>query len=526
MEAVLSGEETRKIDEYTSRQGGIEAAWLMERAARALEAEILAWGFGGSPVLLLCGMGNNGGDGIALARMLLERGMQVRMVTVGSKERATTRWRLQRERLDDLNRNRSVSDKNHPGMTEYHIEGAFTETDRVAVKALLTGAELVVDAVFGVGLARPLAGAYAGLIGMVAAYLADAEGRGPKVLAVDMPSGISADTGAVLGTALPADITLTFGYRKRGQLLYPGAVYCGNVRVADIGFADFWRTFGRPGCVTGGRELLKELPPRSADTNKGSYGKLLVAAGSPGMAGAALLCAAAGYRTGCGLVYVLTPEENRVILQARLPEAVYMCSDQSIGREVFSGGFSAAVIGPGLSKAPQAERLLRLALEELSVPLVLDADALNLIAEKEELSEAVKRYAHGVILTPHRGEMARLLKTTIGELKADPVKAARELSEVFGCICVAKDARTVVYGKKQGGYICEAGNDGMATGGSGDVLAGIIGGLLAQRPSDPYTAAVLGVSIHAWAGDNAAERQGKRFMLAEDIIEGMREILK
>lgn len=512
MEAVLTAGETRKIDVYTSEVCGISTAELMERAARAVEAEILAGDFFRKPVLVVCGMGNNGADGLALARMLVQRAMRVRLITVGKRGKATPLWRWQRENLQ--------------GVSEYHIEGTFTEADRDAVQEKLSGTGLIVDAVFGVGLARPVAGVYAELIGLISASLAKSRQNRPMVLAVDMPSGISADTGAVLGTALCADKTVTFGYRKCGQLLYPGAAYCGELTVADIGFADFGAVFGRSACVTGDRTLLEKLPERRPDANKGSYGRLLVAAGSEGMAGAALLSAAAGYRTGCGLVYVLTPEENRVILQSRLPEAVYMRLDGTLRERLLQSSFLAAVIGPGLSKSAQAREELLAVLEILRVPLVLDADALNLIAEDEALSEAVKGYAYGVIMTPHKAEMARLLKMTIEELKKDPVGAARALSERFGCVCVAKDARTVVYGPGHSAYICTAGNDGMATGGSGDVLAGIIGGLLAQDPTDLYMTAVLGVSVHAWAGDGAAARLGTRFMLAGDIIEGMSEVLK
>jgi NAD(P)H-hydrate epimerase len=272
-------------------------------------------------------------------------------------------------------------------------------------------------------------------------------------------------------------------------------------------------------------QILKMLPKRQSDANKGTYGKLLAAAGSDGMAGAALLCATAAYRTGCGLVYVLTPEKNRVIIQSQLPEAVYLRRDGDVSEQLKSG-YSAAVVGPGLSKGPEAGALLKAVLETLQVPLVLDADALNLIAQDPTMSEAVKRYPGGIIMTPHRGEMARLLKTDIECLKADPVGTAKCLAEQYHCVCVAKDARTVVYAPGREAYVCTDGNDGMATGGSGDVLAGVIGGLLAQDGTDLYRTAVLGVYVHARAGDAAAARLGKRFMLARDIIEGMCEVLK
>ena len=277
--------------------------------------------------------------------------------------------------------------------------------------------------------------------------------------------------------------------------------------------------------VRAGRDLLDLLPRRIDDSNKGTYGKLLVIAGSDGMAGAALLSAEAAYRTGCGLVYVLTPEENRVIIQSRLPEAVYLRRDEDIS-EKLSRKYSAAVLGPGLGTGKEALNTVLTALRRLKVPIVMDADALNLTARYGEVRDAVRNYSHGIIMTPHLLEAARLLGKPLEDLPDDRKLVARLVAEKYNCVCATKSAHTVCYADGKDPFICMEDNDGLATGGSGDVLSGIIGGLLAQDASDLYLTATLGVTVHSLAGKAAAEHLGKRFMLAGDIIDGMKYVLR
>ncbi len=272
-------------------------------------------------------------------------------------------------------------------------------------------------------------------------------------------------------------------------------------------------------------KLLEALPKRVQDSNKGTYGRLLVIAGSDGMAGAAVLSAEAAYRTGCGLVYVLTPEENRVIIQTRLPEAVYLRRDEDLSKKL-SGKYSAAILGPGLGMGKEALNTVLLALRTLNAPIVMDADALNIVAKYGEVRDAVRNYAHGIIMTPHLLEAARLLGKTLEDLPEDRREVARQISEKYKCVCVAKSANTVCYAPDREIFTCLVDNDGLATGGSGDVLAGIIGGFLAQDSSDPYKSAVLGVGVHSLAGKVAASECGERYMLAGDIIRGMRDVLK
>ncbi len=280
------------------------------------------------------------------------------------------------------------------------------------------------------------------------------------------------------------------------------------------------------GALAGLREkLLDALPKRVKDSNKGTYGRLLVIAGSDGMAGAAVLAAEAAYRTGCGLVYVLTPEENRVIIQTRIPEAVYLRRDEGLSKKL-SGKYSAAILGPGLGTGKEALNTVLMALRTLNVPIVMDADALNLTARYSEIRDEVRNYSHGIIMTPHLLEAARLLGKSLEDLPNDHQKVARQISEKYNCVCVAKSAYTVCYGPDREIFTCLVDNDGLATGGSGDVLAGIIGGFLAQDSSDPYKSAVLGVSVHSLAGKVAAREWGERYMLAGDIIRGMRDVLK
>ncbi len=272
-------------------------------------------------------------------------------------------------------------------------------------------------------------------------------------------------------------------------------------------------------------KLLEALPKRVQDSNKGTYGRLLVIAGSDGMAGAAVLSAEAAYRTGCGLVYVLTPEENRVVIQTKLPEAVYLRRDEDLGKKL-SEKYSAAILGPGLGTGKEALNTVLMALRTLNVPIVIDADALNLAARFSEVRDAVRNYSHGIIMTPHLLEAARLLGKSLEDLPEERREVARRISEKYNCVCVAKSANTVCYAPDRDIFTCLVYNDGLATGGSGDVLAGIIGGFLAQDSSDIYKSAVLGVSVHSLAGKVAAGECGERYMLAGDIIRGMRDVLK
>ncbi len=512
MQYLLDDRQMKAVDRYNIEEIGIPSLVLMERAALFVAAEGERLCPEGGLVRLVCGTGNNGADGLAAARMLFLHGRRVEVFLLGRPERATEENKVQRGILQKL------------GVPVY-TAGGFFEYDK------RESASLVVDALFGIGLSRPLEGEAAEAV----SRMNEAGKAGIPILSVDVPSGLAAGTGRVLGVAVRADVTVTFGYEKLGMALYPGTEYAGRRVVADIGFAEppdmagVVRTF-----CPGERGWL---PKRAADGNKGTFGRVFLAAGSPGMCGAAYFSGKAAGVSGAGLVQIGTARENVPVLQTLFPEAVVTVLDadgepgkgsgetdaRGQSREPFREGSgllgraSVLVAGPGLSVNASAGRLLKMLLRErkaCGIPCVLDADALNLLAGERELLAYLDEKT---ILTPHMGEMARLTGKTVEELKADPVGAARAFHETHGVVCVLKDARTVV-ASERGVYVNLSGNDGMATGGSGDVLSGIIGGLLAGG-MEPFEAAETGVYLHGLAGDAAAERLGRRSMMAGDILE-------
>ncbi len=499
MQYLLDGSQMKAVDRYHIETLGIPSLSLMERAAQAAASEAERLLPGGGKVLVLCGAGNNGADGLAAARMLSFHGYTVRAVLFGDPARATEEWKVQFGILKKLGVPADTAD----GLSEYGIEEA----------------DLILDALFGIGLRRPLEGAF------YEAVLAVNRAACP-VVSVDIPSGIDAGTGQILGAAVKASVTVTFGYEKLGMVLYPGAAYCGKRVLADIGFTSPpWLTdTGTVRAFLPGEPGI--LPERRSDGNKGTFGKVLIAAGSPGMCGAAYMSALSAYRTGAGLVRIYTAKENVPVLQTLLPEAVVTSYDsrriEEAEPEKALDWADVLVVGPGLSTEPYAKVLLtRLLQARRGKPAVLDADALNLLAADGELLSFLDDRC---IVTPHIGEMARLTGKTAGELKAGPVEAAKEFQEAHGAVCVLKDARTVVASEK-GIYVNLSGNDGMATGGSGDVLSGILGGLLAGGLA-PSQAAETGVWLHGLSGDLAADRLGRRAMTAADLAGALGDILK
>ncbi|MCC8149916.1 MAG: NAD(P)H-hydrate dehydratase, partial [Lachnospiraceae bacterium] len=350
------------------------------------------------------------------------------------------------------------------------------------------------------------------------------EKQGWKV-AVDIASGISADDGRIMGIAFRADFTATFGFAKIGQLLYPGASMTGKLAVEDIGI-DGKSLLGEEPAVRRPEESdLALLPKRSDDSNKGSYGKVLIFAGSRNMAGAAVFSARAACRTGAGLVKVATDEANREIIQTLVPEAVLTTYDTGTDMCAFVkeqiGWADAVVLGPGIGRTAGAEQMVQSVLMEARVPCLLDADALNILAEHPEWFRQARA---DLVLTPHLGEMSRLCRKPVAEIKGSLLETAGTYAARYGGTVVLKDVRTVTACQNGRFYINTTGNHGMATAGSGDVLTGIIGALLGQAVSSDK-AAFLGVMIHGMAGDAAARKVGRTSLTASDLIEGICEVL-
>lgn len=509
---ILTAEQMRRCDQQTI-DAGTPSRVLMERAAAALVHELDAHTelFPAGQTLVLCGGGNNGGDGFAAARLLTTgTGCAPRPVAVLYLGQLTP------EGTPDPSRMSEECARQY----RLAVEAGLPVYPPEELETLLPACRSVIDAVFGIGLERPVTGRIAAVFQQIAQ-------AGLPVLAADIPSGVSANTGECLGRPLPARLTVTMQALKPGLLLYPGAELCGRRIVADLGI----QITAAPhpyAYLADGQLLSSVLAPRRRRTNKGDYGRLALVCGSVGMAGAAIFAASAALRTGVGLARVVTPEDNRIILQTTLPEAVLTLYDRELPALPPADGY---VVGCGLGRSEAALRLLTLVLSDPTpAPLVLDADALNLLAEHPELwqSPRLTDPHRRVVLTPHPAEMARLTGLPVADILRELPRVAGKLATQRGVTVVLKDAHTVIASPDGELYISTAGNAGMATGGTGDVLAGVIGSLLVQD-RDRLSAgelsvaaiAAAGVYLHGAAGDRCAAQLGEWGMLPSDLIQAL-----
>lgn len=518
---ILTSDLMRRCDTHTINTHAVPSQSLMERAAQGvvtyMEEHAHLFFATGDRVLVLCGNGNNGGDGFAAARFLQEG-------THGKPRRVSVCY------CGKLNSDGSP-DKTHMSVEcarqyDYVQQVLIPVFSPAQVAHSLAHADTVVDALFGIGLCRPIEGALAALIDAV-------NDRHIPVLAVDIPSGIHSDTGEIMGTAIRATATVTMQVLKTGMLLYPGADQCGEIKVCDIG-VDLSPAAEHSVFLADRRILTAVMPPRHRRTHKGTYGQLALVCGSHGMAGAAVLAAKAALRSGAGLVRAVTPECNREIMQVSCPEAVLSCYDpaspdlKSLTSRLSS--CDGAVIGCGLGTSQASLTLLGSLLEILPIrpdfPVVLDADALNLIAKNPRLwnTRLLSDGRGQVIITPHPMEMARLTGKAVGEILTSLPETAVAFAEAHGVTVVLKDAHTVIASPDGTLYICPFGNSGMAKGGCGDVLAGILGALAVQSRGSIgqgltfANVAAAGVTLHALAGDAAAEAHGEYAMTPSDMI--------
>lgn len=487
MKYFLNSQQMKAADRYTIQEKGVPATELMERAAAAcvmvMEEEQLDL----SRPCIVCGSGNNGGDGMAVARILAEKGCRVQVFFVGTEAHCTEENRYQMRLLKE----RGVEIG-----TEY-IPGEYS---------------LIVDAIFGVGLSREVIGRYYQIICQM--------NQDPAVkFAVDIPSGISADQGSVMGIAFRADYTVTFQTQKLGLVLCPGREYAGKVTVADVGIqTENPEILEHAVYSLEEKEYRQLLPERPEDSNKGNFGRLLIIAGSKGMAGAAYLNAMSAYMAGAGLVQIYTPEENRVILQNLLPEAIittYDLYDQGQLIRLLKWA-DTVCIGSGIGTTDKSRKILRTTLEYVQVPCLIDADGLNLIAEHHKyMNETIPE---NLVITPHMKEMSRLLGTEVEELKKRRMELLQDFISHYPVTCILKDARTLVASPDKPIYINLSGNASMAKAGSGDVLAGIIAGLMAQG-MNRQDASILGTYLHGKAGDYGRHAKGSYSVMARDLIE-------
>jgi ADP-dependent NAD(P)H-hydrate dehydratase / NAD(P)H-hydrate epimerase len=501
---VLNTQQMREADRQTIDDVGLPSIVLMENAGRqavaAMEAafEDLAT----SKVGVLCGRGNNGGDGFVVARTLAQRGIEATVFLLGSVSDVRGDARINLEILGRV------------GLTVVEVTTAqewelhFSE---------ISECDLIVDAIVGTGFHGPLTG-------LLETVVADVNGLGVPVVAIDLPTGVSADSHELEGEAIEASMTVTLAAPKIPLILPPADAYGGDLVIADIGIpASVIDELDGPWLELLTRERMRELiPARAADSHKGDFGRVLVIAGSLGHTGAAHLCALGALRSGAGLVTIATPRSCVATLAAMMPE--YMTE----GLEETAAGtidFSAVdrvldlkadiiALGPGLGQDPSTAAFVQAIVERAGAPLVLDADALNAFSGDPE--RLTGRDGVDVIITPHPGEMARLLNISIEQVQADRLEHAREFAAARRVHVVLKGHRTIIAGPEGRSFVNLTGNAGMATGGTGDLLTGMIAAWFAQI-LDPEGACKLAVYLHGTAGDLAEADEGEVALLPSDI---------
>ena len=488
MQLWVNAAQMKAADQYTIQKLGVPSLELMEHAAQACVQVLEDEKVDLSHVCVVCGSGNNGGDGFAIARILQNNRYSVETFCVGNPEHYPEETQEQMYRLQECG-----------GKITY----GMPQEDSYSV---------VIDAVFGVGLSRKVEGRYRQVIEQMNRM------RGTK-FAVDIPSGLSATTGCILGCAFKADYTVTFQLKKIGLELSQGRTMAGKVIVPDIGISTDSICEDQEIVRTAGKDIYRKmLPDRPEDSNKGTYGRLLVIAGSKGMAGAAYLNAHAAYMTGAGLVRIYTSSDNREILQTLLPEAIITTYEEYNKEELLSllTWADSVCIGSGLGMSRLSEKILKTVIEYVKIPCLIDADGLNLLAENNNyLNQMAERR---FVITPHMKEMSRLTSTPVEELKADRIQILKDFISRYRITCVLKDSRTLIASEEKGIRMNLTGNSAMAKAGSGDVLAGVISGWMVQG-KEAEDAAELGTYIHGLSGDLAKFEKGVYSVMARDLIE-------
>ena len=544
---VVTAAEMRQIDQDTIEGIGIPGIVLMETAGSAIVRTIERHYPACKRVGIFAGKGNNGGDGIVIARQLAHTGHDVYLFLVSPPAsftgEANTNLQIAKnlglriiELLPDAGKHKSPLDKEDFG-------GYSCDLLVDAITPLIRGdkggledfggysCDLLVDAIFGTGLRGAVGEPIATLINAI-------NNLSIPILSVDLPSGLDADRGNPLGTCVQADRTVTIGLPKRGLLVHPGAELAGKLEVVDIGFPQqVIDTQSIKANWTTAAAASKWVPPRPSASHKGTYGRVLVVAGSTGMTGAAALASKAALRAGAGLVTLATPTHLNPILEGLLPEVMTLpLPETDAGSLAISGvstilGFaektkSVLAIGPGLSQNPETVTLVQQLVREnqeqgLGLRMVIDADGLNALAQAREHLSLLDAE---VVLTPHPGEMARLTHTAVSTLEVDRIGTAQHFASEHGVTLVFKGAPTVTATPNGDVWINSTGNPGMATGGMGDVLTGVIAGLMAQGVSSERAGA-LGVYIHGSAGDIAAEKLGMHGLIASDVLKAVPEAI-
>jgi NAD(P)H-hydrate epimerase len=507
----MTREQIRAYDKIAIEDFAIPSLVLMENAGRGAAdycAELLS---GHGRVSVFAGPGNNGGDGFVLARHLINSGVAV--TTYLSTSPADLKG-------DALTNYRALKAMDAP------LLDLSTPANIGTVEQRLRSDGFVVDALLGTGVSREVEGHIAHIIDLI-------NNLNLPVLSLDLPSGLDANTGRPWGKTIRAKATATFGHLKRGLILHPGAELAGALRVIPLGVPGQASTaVGFDGRLLDDTFLRGKIRRRQPDSHKGTYGHLLVVAGASGKTGAAALVGQAAMRCGAGLVTLATTERAQSILESKcqevMVEAIMERADSPLNDKILKqigtilDGKAAVALGPGLGTAPGISAMAVKLLQMCNVPAVVDADGVNILAK--DLSGAGRINAP-MILTPHPGEMARLLNKSVPHIQADRIGAARDAARWHGMVIVLKGANTVIAAPDGRAFVNPTGNPGMATGGMGDVLTGMIGAFLAQG-LPPLDAALLGVFLHGRSGDWAAKRQGEIALIAADVVGELPHVLR
>lgn len=506
---VLSPERMAKYDRYAIENWGIPSTVLMENAGRGayrLIKELYLTDRG--RILIVCGMGNNGGDGFVIGRYALRDGHNVKVFLLGKK--------------GELRGDAALNMRLFESLGGYIVE--FKEyTDKI--KTAIKHADIVIDAIFGTGLSKEVTG-------IEKAVIEDINNYGKKVIAVDIPSGIYGRTGEVLGAAVFAQHTFTFAYPKLGHFIYPGAYHTGKLTIIDISMPEFIeKELGIDGHLIDSDMIRSFLKTRMPWAHKGTFGHAAIIAGSPGKTGAAHMASQAALKIGAGLVTLLIPASLNSIMEVKLTEVMtYPVDDEGSGfftdvsyNQVmdFIEDKDVVIMGPGISQRPETSEFVRKVFTKADKPFVIDADGINAFIGHLDL---IKDHGGKAIFTPHPGELARLINTTPKEINEGRIEKGRAFVEKTGVTLVLKGANTMIFTPDGGLYINPTGNPSLAKGGSGDILTGFIGGLISQGYS-LKEAAISGVFLHGYIADKWIESHSDMDLLACDLLDGLSEAL-
>ncbi|OGV98087.1 MAG: hypothetical protein A3I04_04810 [Nitrospinae bacterium RIFCSPLOWO2_02_FULL_39_110] len=510
---IVTAKEMQEIDRIAIDDYGISGIVLMENAAKGVVASLFKKfpDIKDKKVGIFAGKGNNGGDGLAVARLLTDEDISVTVYLLSKKDMLKGDAKTNLEKAEEM------------GVKIFEITSLDELED---VKDNILKNDIFIDAIFGTGLTSGVKGYYINVIKFI-------NSSKKFILSIDIPSGLSSDTGEIIGGHINADMTVSLCLPKIGEIIYPAAEYVGDLEVVDIGIPE--SIIDKENIKVNlieEKDVIGLLPKRKPDSHKGTYGHLVVIAGSRGKGGAAALSSLSALRAGAGLVTLALPECLNVSFEAAIPEVMTLplpdTDEGTINESAFDmlieflEGKSAVLIGPGITTNQSTSSLIKNLIKKISCPMLIDADGLNIATDEIKL---LKKKKSPVIVTPHPGEMARLLNTTSKKVQGDRIGAGRRLATKYGIYVILKGARTIIATPDGDVYINPTGNPGMATAGTGDVLSGIIAGFLCQGFS-AKDSSILGVYLHGMAGDISASNLSQTALIASDLIRALPEVIK